>query len=495
MPVPAISKSKYLSGLQCPKLLWVYYRAKDWIPPVDAATQAVFDQGHVVGELAKQLYPGGIEVPWDTDLPTTVRKTKALLKQRVPLFEASLLGGGVYARADILEPVGRGQWDLIEVKSTGKVKDIHIPDLAAQRYCYEAAGLYIRRCHLMHIDTQYLLRGNPDPNRFFQCEDVTDQVDAMLPEVPRRVREMRKTIGQEACPEVEIGPHCSDPYDCPLTGRCWKAVNSRPHSIFTLYRLGAKKTWALYAQGVLDNAQIDEGTRLSGNQQIQIEAERTGQLQINKPAVRSFLERLYYPLQFLDFESFQTAIPLVQLTRPYQQIPFQFSLHQLVSSTARPRHFGWIWDGSGSPFDAMLEQLRACLTDQGAVVAYNASFEIARLREAAAACPTHRKWVEAVIDRTVDLLEPFRSFDVYHPAQHGSASMKSVLPALTGQDYAGMAISDGGMASQAYLTTFYGNAPQAAKEQTIKDLEAYCGQDTLGMWDIVKALGKLVRKP
>ncbi len=495
MKTPAISKSKYLSGLQCSKLLWASYQAKDWFPPVDAATQAVFDQGHKVGALAQQLYPGGVEVPWDDDIPKTVRHSKELLKQRVPIFEASFQGGGVYARADILKPVARGQWDVIEVKMTSKVKDVHIDDLSVQRYCYEAAGLTIRRCHLMHIDTRYVLKGQPDPGKLFAIEDVTDPVAALLPDVPARVRAMQKVIGQKTCPAVDIGPHCSDPYDCPLTGRCWKAVNDREYSIFTLNRLGARKIWALYEQGKLDNAQIVGDIALSGNQRVQIEAERTGRLQVNPPAVQQFLARLSYPLLFLDFESFQSAIPLVQGSRPYQQIPFQFSLHVVTSPTAKPRHSGWIWDGNGSPFRIMLEQLRANLPDRGTVVAYNASFENGRLREAAAAHPAHKKWVESVVARTVDLLEPFRSFDVYHPTQHGSASMKAVLPALTGQDYAGLAISDGGMASRAYLDAFYGDASAAQKQQTVKDLEAYCGQDTLGMWEIVKALGKRKRTP
>ena len=140
----------------------------------------------------------------------------------------------------------------------------------------------------------------------------------------------------------------------------------------------------------------------------------------------------------------------------------------------------------------MLDQLRRCLSDPGAVVAYNASFEIGRLRDAAAAFPAHREWVAAVAARTLDLLEPFRSFHVYHPAQHGSASIKSVLPALTGRDYSGMAISDGGMASHAYLAAFYAGVSQAEKEQTVRDLETYCGLDTLGMWKIVKAIGRLI---
>ena len=488
---PAISKSKYMAGLQCPKLLWTHYNAKDLIPPVDAATQAVFDQGRKVGDLAKQRFPGGIEVEWTEVIANTVRQSKSLIKEGKPLFEASFMGGGVYARADILKPVGRGRWDLIEVKSTGKVKDVHVPDLAVQRYCYETAGVNIRRCHLMHIDTEYVLKGEVDPKRLFACEDVTDKVAEVLPEVAARVRDMQKVIGQKTCPKVDIGPHCSDPYPCPLAGRCWAKVNARPCNVFSLYNLRGEKKWAFYEQGIIDNTKIGDDIVLSAAQRIQVAAERTGKLHIDKAAVRAFLARLRHPVQYLDFETFSTAIPLVQGTSPYQQVPFQFSLHTVASPGSKPRHSGWIWDGQGNPFAVMLDELRRRLPDGGTVVPYHMSFETGRLKDAAEACPKHRAWVASVIDRMVDLLGPFRSFHVYHPDQHGSASIKSVLPALVGKDYSNLAISDGGMASLAYLTAMYAGVPEPQKKQTFKDLEAYCGQDTLGMFEIVKELGRL----
>jgi hypothetical protein len=489
--IPSISKSKYMAGLQCPKLLWTYYNAKDLIPAVDAGTQARFDEGHKVGDLAKQLYPGGVEVAWQDDLAATVSQSRTLLGQGKPMFEASFLGAGVYARADILEPVGRGKWDLIEVKSSTAVKDVHIPDLAVQRYCYESAGVPIRNCHLMHINNEYVFKGSVNPRKLFTAEDVTAQVKAMAPEVPDRLREMRKTIARRSCPEVDIGPHCSDPYTCPLADRCWRQVNARKYNIFTLYRLGAEKKWALYQQGILDNARIGDVVDLSDTQQIQIEVERTGRPHVDKPAVRAFLARLKYPLQFMDFETFSTAIPLVQGTKPYQQIPFQFSLHTVAMPGATPRHYGWIWDGQGDPFTTMLAELRRCLGARGSVVVYNASFESGRLREAAKACPANTAWVDSVLARIEDLLVPFRSFHVYHRSQHGSASIKSVLPALTGKDYSNLAISNGGMASQAYLSAMYAGVSDPEKQQALKDLEAYCGQDTFGMVDILRKLGQV----
>jgi len=493
MKSPSISKSKYLNGLQCPKLLWAQYNAKNWFPPVDAATENVFEQGTKVGNLAKQLFPGGIEVAWSGNLADTIAQTKDLLPQRKPIFEASFSAGGVYARADILKPAPRGQWDIIEVKSTTEVKDVHLDDLAVQRYCYESAGLSIRRYFLMHIDRTYILKGDIDPKGLFALENVTGIVAEKMGEVAERVADMLKVIGQADCPDMDIGPHCSDPYDCPLACRCWKKVNALDHSIFTLYRLGGK-AWNLYKQGILNNADIGEAVPLSDLQKIQIDAEMTGNIQIRKPEIRRFLKGLKYPLQFLDFETFATPIPLVQGTRPYQQVPFQFSVHIVDTPNSTPSHVSWIWDGEGDPFAAMLKTLRGSLPDQGMIVSFNASFECSRLKESAARCPGYKGWLEDVLARVVDLLVPFRAFDIYHPDQNGSASIKNVLPSLTGKGYSDLAIGDGGTASVAYLAALYGGVSAKEKQRTFQNLEEYCGLDTLGMWDIVQAMEDLVMK-
>lgn len=482
-----------MNGLQCPKLLWAQYNAKDWFPTVDAATEAVFEQGHKVGDLAKQLFQGGVEVAWTGYFTDTITQTRDLLSQRKPIFEASFSAGGVYARADILKPVQKGQWDIIEVKSTTGVKDVHLDDLSVQRHCYEAAGLSIRRCYLMHIDRTYVLKGNIDPKGLFAMEDVTANVAEKMGEVAGRVAGMLKVIAQPDCPAMDIGPHCSDPYDCPLSCRCWKKVNSIDHSIFTLYRLGGK-AWNLYKQGVSANTAIGETVALSDQQQIQIKAETSGKIQIKKPEVRRFLKGLNYPLTFLDFETFSTPIPLVQGTRPYQQIPFQFSVHVVNAPASTPSHVSWIWDGDGDPFAAMLNALRASLSGEGMIVSYNASFECSRLKEAVARCPGYKGWLDDVLGRVVDLLVPFRAFDIYHPDQNGSASIKSVLPVLTGKGYSDLAIGDGGTASVAYLAAMYGGVSAKEKQKTLQDLEEYCGLDTLGMWDIITAMEKLVKK-
>ncbi len=486
---PVITKTRYVQGLQCPKLLWHLYNAREVFPPVDERTQAVFDQGHEVGLIAQQRFPGGVRIPDRIPEEEVVARSRAAAARRLPLFEAGFRHGQVFARADVLEPAGRDAWNLVEVKSAASVGDPYWDDLAIQRHCYQGAGLEIRRCSILHVDTSYVRRGPVDPAGLFTRVDVTEAVEKKQAAVTRRVREMVKTIELPRSPEVDIGPQCSSPYACPLIPLCWKEVLGTPRNIFTLTRIGAR-AWKLYRQGVTSNHGIPASFRLSRKQAIQVEAERTGQPHVNARAVRRFLGSLRHPLHYLDFETLASAVPLVEGTRPYQQVPFQFSLH-VAAENGGLQHHSWIWDGQGDPTALLLERLRDVIGPEGSVVAYAAAFERQRLLECAAAHPGAADWVPGVLDRLVDLLVPFRSFWVYHPAQEGSASMKRVLPALTGRSYKDLDIREGGQASLEFRRVIFGVATDDERRRVFAQLEDYCGLDTMGMVAIVEALRRL----
>jgi hypothetical protein len=202
---PYVSKSKFLWGHQCRKLLWYAYNQKDQIPAPDAATQAIFDQGHEVGALAKSLYPGGIEVSADvTDFEQVLQASLEAAKQRKPLFEAGFVYNGGFARVDILEPVGRDAWDIIEVKSSTEVKDVNLLDLAFQAFVYDGSGLNIRRCYLMHVDRDYVRRGPVDPRKFFKLADVTKDVSVLSREIEPQLEDMFSIIHRMQEPEIKM---------------------------------------------------------------------------------------------------------------------------------------------------------------------------------------------------------------------------------------------------------------------------------------------------
>jgi hypothetical protein len=485
-----ISKSRYTKGLQCAKLLWYDANAREQMPPFDAETQAKFDQGHEVGRLAQQLFPGGIAVEDGLAFGQVIARSRRLLRERRSLFEPGFQHRRVIARADVLEPAAGGVWNLVEVKSTTEVKDYHLDDLAIQRWCYEGAGLPIGTCSLVHVDRTYVRQGSVEPARLLARVDVTDEVRARSEGIEARVGEMLKTVDAGAAPEVEIGPQCGTPYPCPLIPMCWKKVHETKNSVHSLTRIGAK-VWSLFRQGVETTDRIPADFRLSPAQKIQITAEKTGTPHVDAEAVRAFLSTLLYPLHYLDFETFQSAVPLVDGTRPYQQIPFEFSLHVAASEDSPLEHCSWLWDGRGDPARLLLEELRTRVGPRGSVVAYNAAFETTRLGECSAAHPEHAPWVEQIVARTVDLFAPFKSFDVYFPSQAGSASMKEVLPALTGREYRDLAIRDGAQASLEFRRVTFAEAPEEERPRVRRQLEEYCGLDTEGMADIVKSLRRL----
>ncbi len=488
--MPSLSKSKYLNGLQCWKLIWVLYNDKAKVPLYDASTQAIFDQGHEVGHLAKSLFPGGIEIegdPWD--YAGLLDRTRKALAKRVPLYEAAVSFGNGFARTDILNPVEDGTWDLIEVKSSTEVKQVHIDDLALQKYVVEGSGLRVRKCILMHINTDYVRRGEVEIDKLFTLADVTDQVASISPCVEPNLAELVKVIRQKQMPDIAIGLHCDDPYTCILQEMCWAFLPE--DNPLTLAGFKKEKAFELIHQGILKIADVPETTDLNGKQAIQREAVRTGRRHVDPGAIRTFLETLVYPVHYLDFETFQTAIPLFDGVRPYQKIPFQFSLDVVSAVAAAPTHHSYLSEGRSNPNPEVLKLLKEKLGDSGSIVSYNAGFERGVLNQAVEACPEYQEWWAAAQLRFIDLLAPFRAFAFYHPQQSGSASLKAVLPALTGKGYEGLDIADGEMASREYLRVTFGGVEEGERARVRKQLEEYCGMDTMGMIRIVEKLKEI----
>ena len=485
-----LSKSRYISGLQCPKRLWYEANAYQEIPPFDAAAEERFAQGHEVGRLAMRLFPGGVEIARDKRRwATTAAATQRALAARIPLYEASFVHEGGACRVDILAPVEGGQWDLLEVKSSTSVKDVHRADLAFQTWVVRGAGVPVRRSCLVRIDSSYVRQGEIDPARLFAIEDLTAEVAELLDLVPSEVARQQQIVAEPAPRQVAIGPHCTSPNGCPLVPVCWKDVPTS--SVLDLARGGAR-AWDLYHQGVRQVAAIPPGVELSDLQRIQVEAARAGAARVDRAAIAAFLDRLVHPVHYLDFESFQVALPPFDGTRPWQQIPFQYSLHVVDAPGARPRAAACRADGDGDPRPALFAALREAIAPHGSLVAFADRFERQRLAEAAAAFPGHRDWIEALAPRFVDLLEPFARFDYYHPDQNGSASLKAVLPVLGARGYGHLEVQDGTAAAREYLRLRGGDVDAVERERVGKALLEYCGRDTEGMVEIVTALERLV---
>jgi len=490
-----LSKSKYLVGLQCLKALWIQVNAKDEIPPIEEAQQFIFDQGNAVGNIAKKLYPAGVDVNV-SDFMGSISETKKLVEKRKTIFEAAFMKNKLYARADILVPVEKNEWDIVEVKSSTSVKEINLHDLSFQKFVYETCGLKIRKTFLLFINSKYMRNGEINLHELFSEEDVTEKVNEISRGIESRIQEMFDVLFIKKRPEVCIGVNCKTPYECSLKNECWNFLPK--NNVFNLYR-GGKKSFELFEMGVNSIKDIPESFTLNGKQQIQFNCEKNNSFHINKEKIKYFLKTLNYPLYFLDFETYNTAIPIHNKSKPYQQIPFQFSLHIQQKEDSELVHYSFLAEGNKDSRGEFLKKLKELLGEKGSVVVYNEAFEKARLRELAILFPEENEWVEQTNSRVIDLLIPFRNFDYYNPVQCGSASIKKVLPATTNKSYSEMEINNGGMASTQFLRliNFFQNSNSPSEieiKKTRENLEKYCELDTLAEYLILEKLKKEVKE-
>ena len=489
---PLLSKSKYLYGIQCPKLLWMSIHEPEKLPEVDEITQHRFDEGHLVGELAKKVFPGGIDINTE-DFNDTIKKSKELLAERKPLFEAAFKNESIYSRADILFPANKKEWNIIEVKSSTQPKELHIHDLAFQKYCYEQAGLKINKCFLMHINGDYVRQGDINPKELFTQQDVDEQVNEAGKGIKDKIKAMLDIISAEKIPGGKICDECKGPGSCPLPDECWSFLPE--NNVFNLYR-GGKKGLELFQSGVYSIKDIPVGFNLSANQVIQKRCEQTGKPYIDKKGIKGFMDSLEFPLYFLDFETYSTAIPLYGGLSPYQQIPFQFSLHISDSLDLEPKHHSFIAEGDKDPRLDFLSALKKVIGKKESIIVYNQSFEKRIMNELGRAFPKNEGWINSLTGQFVDLLAPFQKFYYYDSKQEGSASLKKVLPALTGRAYEGLEIAHGDSASLQYLYITRGAAdgtkPNGKEIAKIRqNLERYCSLDTEGMVEILRVLSKI----
>ena len=486
------SKDNYLQFLQCPRLLWTACNAPQALAAPDESAEARMREGQLVESHARKLFPDAHIIAHDQPFDEVVAQSQEALLRPAgrAVCNALLAADGLVAETDILVPVDDG-FDLFEVKSSTNAKPEHLPDSAFQWFVAGKMGLRIRRCFLILVNGKYVRSGEMNPKHLFQVGDVTDGVleHGATVDMEAQVNHALETCRQEKCPEIPIGEQCTD--DCPLRNACWKGVDANENNIFTLYRLPSKRAFGWFRQGITSTDKIPPDFPLNERQKVQARTEKNGKLHVNGGKVRAFLNQLEFPLSLLDFETFASAIPLLDGSSPYQQIPFQFSLHVIDKNLdEEPRHESWIWnkDAEADPKREMLMRLQPLLGNEGSIIAYNAPFEQSILKQAVRRCPEHGEWLVGILGRFVDLLTPFRNFAVYHPKQHGSCSLKAVLPALTGRSYDRLEIGDGETASREFMRIVKGEATGKEVEDIRRRLEEYCGLDTMAMVEILRVM-------
>lgn len=483
-----ITKSKYMIGLKCEKYLWIIFNNPEAIPKLPESTRHLLGYGFKVEDLARKLYPNGIYIPTDDFMGNINETEKSLILER-PLFEPGFLINNIYSRIDILRPVDNNVWDLIEIKQSTKIKKEHIPDIAFQKYCLESAGVVIRKSFIAHVNKEYIKHGNIDPNLFITEENVDDLLSDGFDKISENVSRMSRIIDLKECPEVKIGAHCKSYYTCPLYESCSEFLPE--YNVLDFYR-GGKKTYLLLREGKLDIKDVPI-SKLTDRQRIQFNCAVNNEIHINKANIKRFIENLQYPLYFMDFETIFEGIPIYEDTSPFQQITFQFSVHLLEHDKEKLKHFEFLAKGQDDPRRQFLKELQNVLGVSGSILVYNEAFEKSRLKELAEIFPEYKNWVDMIQNRIVDLIKPFRAFDYYNSNQHGSCSLKNVLPAIVGKGYDDLVIQEGGSAGQNWLSaTFNFDKTEEQIKKIRTDLKLYCSRDTESMVWILNKLKELI---
>ena len=481
-----------MKGEQCQRLLWFADRKQ--LPESSLMEQHRFSQGPVFEKYVKQLYPKGTELG-DLDFNENIEKTKELVKGKKLIFEAGFKVEELFIRADILEPNGDG-WNLYEIKaSSDNPKDIkkkwakYVPDLAFQRYVIEKSRLNIKKCFVLLLNHEYIKNGEINPDELVKKYDVTEQVE-LVEGVEENAWKYLGTIKEEETPPITISKKCNKSnkfYECPLKKECWGTLPT--NNVLNLTKW--QQYWKFFHQGIIDMKDIPKEEKLNSKDENIKKAHLGCQVVVDKESIKHFMNTLKFPLYHFDFETFDTAVPIYDKSKPYQKIPFQYSLH-IQHEDGKLEHFEYLADGKEDPRIKLLEQLKGEIDGKGSVVVFNKSFENGVFKLLAEDFPEHAEWINKVLGRIVDLAVPFQNFHYYCPTQKGKYSIKKVLPAITGKGYDNLEINNGGDASILYYNSHIANKEEV-NDKLRQNMLNYCGLDTEAMVWIVDELKKLIR--
>ncbi len=493
-----LSKSKLMAYRQCPRRLWLEVHRPD-LREDSPDSQARFAAGHEVGDIARRIYdPQGRGALLDLDVlgvDGAIKHTQSLLAQRAPIFEAGFVSRRVRAFADVLLPVrrkGRTAWRMVEVKSSTSVKDYHRDDVATQALLAQESGVDLAEVALAHIDNRWVYRGRGDYSGLLVEADLTDEALARGKEVTQWIKDAHAIVEQPKEPEVRTGRHCSEPYECGFHGYCSAREPQARVPASWLPQARAKALRELLDVGpAVEMADVPDGL-LNDRQRRVKDVTLSGKPYFDKAGARKALAKDGRPAYFLDFETVMFAVPRWAGTRPYQQIPFQFSLHRL-SLSGSLEHSSHLDLSGEDPSRGFAEALVSACGKRGPIYVYNVGFERARILELAERYPVLSDPLTALVGRLRDLL-PVVMDHYYHPDQRGSWSIKAVLPTIApALDYGALeGVKDGGMAMAAYLEATHAETGMGRRTEIARQLQAYCALDTEGLlriWQVISSGG------
>ena len=479
-----LTKTDYKNYLQCPMWLWLSKFRPELLPEETLDLQRRFAMGNEVDALAKKLFPGGIEVQ-GYNREGWANTQKAILSGSKILFQPTVIAGDLSCRADILTKNKDGSWDINEVKMATSAKKEYVYDVGFQKICFERAGIKIRKTNIIHINNKYIRHGDIEPEKLFATDDITRETDKYFSETEEGIKEALKVIEIKDEPSLELINGCNNPKRCKYL-ECYcngiKGVQAIAKDILPKHLL------SLLNREILDSKKIGQSILdIAGY----VQPEKF--TKIDADAIKKEFKKLKYPFHFFDYETYGSAIPPFDGMRPYQQMPFQYSLIVKDSPDSSTRHFEFLARKFENPIKELLAQLKKEIGPTGSVIVWYAKFESGRNKEMADMEPKFADFLKDVNDRIFDLLLIFKHKNqMYIKSEFNKlASLKVVLPVLCPElSYKNLAIQGGGDASSSWPILTGDKTPVKEKEQLSKNMLAYCKRDTEAMVGIMNKVLK-----
>ena len=489
-----LSKSRYTLGVRCEKLLWLTCFKKEEMEEIK--NDSVFDNGNLVGDLARRLFGDYKLINYDDNYQNMINDTRdELLNKPNIICEASFDYQGNFCSVDILKNDFDGV-ELYEVKSSTEIKDIYIDDASYQTWVLSKCGINVKKTSIVYVNSNYIKDGDIDLNKYFIIKDITDILD--LNKVEENINKLKAIVNSKDEPDNDLSISCNKPYDCPFFKYCTKNL-PKPNVFDIGWNTHFDKKIKLYQKGIIKYEDLLNSDELNEKAKTQVDFYLSNKDKIiNKESIEELLSSFTYPLYFLDFESYQDAIPTIDKTKPYQQICFQYSLHYYLEEDKELFHKEYLSnDYYGNPMYGLCKQLCDDIPMNSCVLVYNDSFEKTRLKEMALMFPEFSDHLLNIRDNIKDLLPPFKNQDYYVKEMEGSASIKKVLPALFPNnkelDYHNLEqVHKGDEASSAYLSLKDLNKEEEQKLRS--NMLKYCGLDTYAMVKIHEKLKNEIKK-
>lgn len=487
-----LSKSDFLKYQCCPSYLWLW-KHKPALVPMDEeeAIKHRFEQGNEVETLARQLFP---EATLITEKGAKAKETtEKLVTEGVhTIFQATVLtASGLLAMADVIRLNEDNSWTLFEVKSTNSIKPEHIYDVAFQRLAFQEAGYKISKINVIHLNKDYKRVGAINPENLFLITDVTEKVD-----------KISALIQQQIADAIEVVNAVNEPKTCSCrlksrSGHCPTFHYFNPdipeYSVFNISRIGNKNLGVLVDGEIFELSDVPDELKLSVIQKNQVTVAKTNEPIVDKDSITELCSELEYPLYFLDYETVSTALPLFDSCTPFQQLPFQYSLHVKASKDSELKHYEFLATNTvKAPMADLLASLRASLGDEGSVIVWHKSFETGRNTEMGNMYPEYREFMAGVNNRIFDLEDIFSKQHYVHHGFKGKSSIKNVLPVLVPEfSYKELDIQNGQIASLRWYEAVTNNAEDNQAKDIFSALLKYCCLDTLAMVKIYDYLMEL----